>query len=188
LVGVVRNKMKRTYKDGEKEGIIYFTGIEIERTPAFGMKTLFVVGPQPVKEIINNAEEKQVNHIYLGANHSFKVDLTKNNQNEIKSWSNIIHNLVDKNYWITLDYDVRYYQWVLDCNFNEYEKFISQISVKLPNISKLNNNACIKVDDIGFNSTNSGVWVHKVNKLLDKNNFTSWPEYKNDEPINYGNK
>ena len=38
--------MKRDYTDGVKEDITYFTGIEIERTPAFGMKTLFVVGVQ----------------------------------------------------------------------------------------------------------------------------------------------
>ena len=36
--------MKRDYKDGVREDITVFTGIEIERTPAYGMKTLFVVG------------------------------------------------------------------------------------------------------------------------------------------------
>jgi hypothetical protein len=36
--------MKRTYTEGVKESITFFVGIEIERTPAYGMKTLFVVG------------------------------------------------------------------------------------------------------------------------------------------------
>jgi hypothetical protein len=33
--------MKRQYHGGDAESITYFTGIEIEKTPAFGMKTLF---------------------------------------------------------------------------------------------------------------------------------------------------
>ena len=35
--------MKREYDTGEQESITYFTGVEIEQTPAFGMRTLFVV-------------------------------------------------------------------------------------------------------------------------------------------------
>jgi len=38
--------MKRDYTDGVKEDITYFTGVEIEHTPAYGMMTLFVVGVQ----------------------------------------------------------------------------------------------------------------------------------------------
>lgn len=30
--------MKRDYKEGVKENITLFTGVEIERTPAYGMK------------------------------------------------------------------------------------------------------------------------------------------------------
>ena len=33
------------------EDVKFFTGIEVEHTPAFGHKTLFVVGVQPVKDI-----------------------------------------------------------------------------------------------------------------------------------------
>ena len=36
--------MKRDYKDGVATDITFFTGVEIEHTPAYGMKTLFVVG------------------------------------------------------------------------------------------------------------------------------------------------
>ena len=35
--------MKREYSSGTKEGITYFTGFEVEKTPAFDMDTLFAV-------------------------------------------------------------------------------------------------------------------------------------------------
>ena len=36
--------MDRDYNNGKKDGVIYFTGREIEKTPAFDKETLFVVG------------------------------------------------------------------------------------------------------------------------------------------------
>ena len=72
--------MKRVYKDGESSEVKFFTGYEVEKTPAFDMDTLFVVGPQPLDDIIDYAEDKWIHHIYLGANQSFHVDLTQNHQ------------------------------------------------------------------------------------------------------------
>jgi hypothetical protein len=47
----------------------------------------------------------------------------------------------------------------------------------------LNYNTCVKIDDIGFNDTNPGVWVQQVKDLLDSNKFTPWIKYKNDKII-----
>ena len=38
--------MKRDYENGEHDDVVFFTGIEVERTPAYGKKTLFVTGIQ----------------------------------------------------------------------------------------------------------------------------------------------
>ena len=46
--------MERAYKDGESSNVVFFTGFEVEKTPAFGMDTLFVVGPQPLNDIIKH--------------------------------------------------------------------------------------------------------------------------------------
>ena len=43
--------MKRDYTAGVKEDIVFFVGTEVEHTPAFGMRTLFVTGIQPITEI-----------------------------------------------------------------------------------------------------------------------------------------
>ena len=163
--------MERAYKDGESSNVVFFTGFEVEKTPAFGMDTLFVVGPQPLNDIIKHAEHQGSEHIYLGANQSFHVDLVQNHLGEIDLWTEIIEGLLDQNYW-----------------FNEYDKFISQISIKLPNIEELNYNACIKLDDRDFDASNPGVWIHQVHDLMDRRTFTKWSEYEKDAPIEVDKK
>ena len=63
--------MKRDYSSGVRDNVNYFTGFEVEKTPAYDMDTLFVVGCRPLEEVLEKAKEKHVDHIYLGANHSF---------------------------------------------------------------------------------------------------------------------
>ena len=43
--------------------------------------------------------------------------------------------------------------------FTSHFNFIPLISIKIPHVDKLNYNACIKLDDVGFESTNFGVWL-----------------------------
>ena len=49
--------MKRDYKSGTLDNITFFTGVEIEKTPALGMKTLFVVGVQDPYSVMEMAGE-----------------------------------------------------------------------------------------------------------------------------------
>ena len=63
----------------EHENVNFFVGTEVERTPAFGRRTLFVVGWQPLTEIVQLLAENKlhldksnhIEHIFFGANHSF---------------------------------------------------------------------------------------------------------------------
>ncbi len=83
--------MKRDYTDGVKEDVIYFIGKEVEHTPAYGMKTLFVNGVQPVEDIALNLQGCE--HIFFGANHSFNPQSYK----EHKAWEQVIRaSLSDK--------------------------------------------------------------------------------------------
>ena len=59
--------MKREYTTGTAEAITFFTGVEIEKTPAYGMKTLFVVGVQDFRAIHTLATANKCKHIYFGA-------------------------------------------------------------------------------------------------------------------------
>jgi len=174
--------MKRDYTDGVAESITYFTGIEIEHTPAHGMKTLFVVGVQEAQVIINLARDTECTHIYFGANQSFpKLDV--NDGENWSEWENMILPCLDEGFWCTLDFDVSVVEGVLESPLVEQRQFIPQISVKLPYLQQLGYNATIKIDDIGFKATNHGVWCHNLHDLLDRNKFTSWDQYGKDEII-----
>jgi hypothetical protein len=169
--------MNRDYDDGVKDDVVYFTGYEVEHTPVHGEHTLFVVGPQDPAEVIAKAKKEAVEHIYLGANQSFNIDGGTSGQ-----WDELVKGLLKENYMVTLDYDVRYHEYVIEAEYNEHNKFISQISVKLPYIEQLNYNACIKIDDKDFKASNAGVWIHQVRDLQPRDKFTDWSKYENDEP------
>lgn len=166
--------MKREYNTGSSDICVMFTGKEIEHTPAHNMDTLFVVGIEPLDDIIAYAEKMNVNHIYLGANMSFLPD---------DQWDTLVLPLLKKGYWVTLDFDIKWIEWVLESGYTEYNQFIPMISAKLPYIGLLGYNACLKLDDKDFDATNPGVWVHRVHELMNKDCFTNWQQYNNDMPL-----
>lgn len=170
--------MKRDYSSGVSESADLFTGIEVEHTPAHGMLTLFVVGIKPINRLWEICTDRKIKHIYLGANHSYDGE-------DQEAWEKFIRALLELGYWVTLDLDVRLYERSLDtltiaC---EYDRFIPQISVKLPYLTNLNYNATVKIDDRDFRSTNPGVWVHQLHDLQSRNKFTDWSQYGKDEII-----
>ena len=57
--------MKRNYESGVTDAITFFTGIEIEHTPAHGMKTLFVVGEHDPYVIMELARNYKCQHLYF---------------------------------------------------------------------------------------------------------------------------
>jgi hypothetical protein len=172
--------MNRDYADGTAEAIEFFTGLEVEHTPAYEMETLFVTGVHSPEPILAMAKENKVQHIYFGANQSFAPrDIA-----DLKAWEHMVKNLLNAGYWCTLDFDVKYAEDILECGFNEQRKFISMISVKLPYLTQFNYNATIKLDDKDFEATNPGVWTHRLHDLLDSKVFTDWDQYKDDEILN----
>jgi len=99
--------MKRDYSTGVENNITFFTGVEIEKTPAFGMKTLFVVGVHDPYVIMELARNNDCKHIYFGANQSFKT----NGVNDVETWrpwEDMIYVCLDAEdgFWCTLDFDV----------------------------------------------------------------------------------
>lgn len=175
--------MKRDYQTGTKDDVVYFTGREVEKTPAYDLLTLFVVGIQPLKEVIAKAKKERVEHVYLGANQCFQITLPYGTDEETEAWDDLVHGLLSEGFKVTLDYDIKYHEWVLESGYNEESNFISQISVKLPYIDQLNYNACIKIDDKDFKATNPGVWIHQVHDLQGRDKFTDWDAYSKDNPV-----
>jgi len=166
--------MKRAYDTGTQDDVTMFVGTEVEHTPQYGKKTLFVVGMQNFESIMDAAEHNGCKHIYLGANMSWNKD---------ESWDEMVFPLLKEGYWVTLDFPVTDTEWVLESGYTEYNRFIPMISVKIPYIDQLGYNACLKVDDKDFDATNPGVWVHKVHDLKTRETFTDWSKYTTDEII-----
>lgn len=158
-----------------------FTGIEVEHTPAYGLKTLFVVSVQP-QEIIQAAyNAHKCQHIYFGANQSFpKLDT---NSADWTVWENMIFPFLMQAIPCTLDIDVGCAEGLLESGLVEYHSFIPMISVKLPYIQQLGYNATIKLDDKNFAATNPGVWCHSIHELQNRGCFTGWSKYSQDEVI-----
>jgi len=174
--------MKRDYTSGTQEAVTYFVGVEIERTPAYGMRTLFVVGIQKVEEIISLAELHNCRHIYFGANQSSPT-LQTDDADAWRPWERMIDQCLDADLWCTLDFDVSVVQGVLEMPVIGHRRFIPQISVKLPYLQQLGYNATIKLDDIDFEHSNPGVWCHRLRDLTTTESFTDWDQYGKDEII-----
>jgi hypothetical protein len=153
---------------------VFFVGSEIETTPAAGMKTLFVVGVRSISHTIELAREHHCKHVYLGANRSFQKN---------KAWNEIIPALLAEGLRVTLDYPAEAQEYVVDLLLPEivsHPYFIPMISCVIPHVENFNRNLVIKIDDVDFKGTNSGVWCISASELLDRNRFTDWKEYVED--------
>ena len=95
------------------DNVVYFVGSEVEFTPAYSMRTLFVVGIQDADEIIRTAQKHECRHIYLGANQSFEPS---------DDWDILVKNIVKhKDFMVTLDFDVVHCEWVLEGGYDEHD-------------------------------------------------------------------
>lgn len=166
------------------ENTNFFVGTEVEHTPAFDMRTLFVVAVQDPYVVMELARNNNCNHIYFGANQSFKTGGV-NDAETWREWENMIYPCLDSQdgFWCTLDFDVSETEGLLESGLTEKARFIPQISVKLPYLQQLGYNATLKIDDVDFNATNPGVWCHSLHNLLDRSVFTDWSKYTKDETL-----
>jgi len=155
---------------------VAWIGLEVEKTPAYGTKTLFISGIQPIDIIKNLATTHECQHIYLGANMSFDPSVSD-------AWDHMIKSVLELELLTTLDFDVKHVEWVLEGCYAEHDNFIPQISVKIPYIEQLRYNATLKIDDKDFKASNPGVWCHSLHDLLDRKAFTPWNKYTKDEPL-----
>lgn len=169
--------MKRDYTSGENDDVCFFTGIEIEHTPAYGLNTLFVVGIQGYDEILCRLENTK--HIFFGANHSFNP----RSPEDWSRWENMIMYFLEKDYLCSLDIPIQHVEEFHEGGLCEHNNFIPQIRVPIPYIKLWNYNTMLKIDDKDFKATNPGVWSHSLHSLMDRSKFTDWSQYSNDKVL-----
>ena len=174
----------------------YFVGINVEQTPAYGKKTLYVVGLALINKIKDRVAVDNIKYIHLGANRSF-TNLQKNNNDYIipgilhgdkstkgSEWNSLIKTLINDGFTVTLEYLANEHASVLEIissDIWESNKFIPVLTVQIPHLANCNPNLTLKIDDIGFDETNPGVWCHNCKDATDNNKFTRWDEYEIDE-------
>ena len=169
--------MDRDYKTGKSDSVGIFSGFEVEHTPAFGKKTLFLARNDLLfDQIVDLAQEVNAEAIYFGANRSFMHNIVNTPQ--------VIKRLMRKGYWCTIDYQHSVHAEVKE-RFKEIwneEKFIPFCSIIFPH-SEEDEKLYMKVDDVDFKATGPGVWTMSMNHFKQSAGFTSWDEYKQDKPI-----
>jgi len=176
--------MKRDYDTGEANDIVFFTGVEVEKTPAFGMKTLFVTDIQSVGKIEHHYTLQGCEHIFFGANHSFNPGVNfPEDADKWDHWEHMIMAFLDKGILCSLDLPLSHAEALLESGMIERENFIPQIRIPLPYIKQYNYNTMIKLDDRDFKATNPGVWCHSLHDLMDREKFTDWSKYGLDKVL-----
>jgi hypothetical protein len=165
----------------------FFVGTEVEHTPAYGKRTLFVVGVQSVDDIqgwiddFGNFEQESdhIQHIFFGANHSFDPQ----NNLEWQRWESMIQHFLKLGYLCSLDIPMSAVEQFNDTGLCEYNNFVPQIRVSIPYIRLWNYNTMLKIDDNDFDATNPGVWTHSLHSLMDRKTFTPWSAYTKDQTL-----
>jgi hypothetical protein len=163
------------------EAVSFFYGVEVEKTPAYGKNTLFVVGVQSGDDIAYHLQNYTVGieHIFFGANHSFDP---KNNL-DWQRWEGMVGAFLSRGYLCSLDIPITAVADFNDTGLCEYRNFIPQIRVSIPYTKLWNYNTMLKIDDADFDATNPGVWTHSLHSLMSRDTFTSWDEYSKDQPV-----
>lgn len=163
----------------KRQEVIYFVGTEIEDTCLRGERTLFVVGIRPVEEIIEIAKQHNVKCLYFGTSQSFNPTSLE----DYTPWEKMMQSLLEQDFWVSLDFGIEHVQIVTNSTVNKFKKFVPMISAKIPNYEKLNQNATLKIDDVTWGHSNSGVWCRNLKDLTQVMHYTDWSEYVGDTII-----
>jgi hypothetical protein len=167
-------------REGHQD-VKFFTGVEVEKTPAYGKNTLFVVGVQSVDDIAYHLQNYTagIEHIFFGANHSFDP----RNNLDWQRWEGMVGAFLSKGYLCSLDIPITAVADFNDTGLCEYRNFIPQIRVSVPYTKLWNYNTMLKIDDVDFDATNPGVWTHSLHSLMSRDTFTSWDQYSKDQTV-----
>ena len=150
--------MKREYQQGTIDNATFFIGKEIEHTKFYGMDTLFVVGIHQLSKICKLANENNIGHIYLGANHSI-FDVLQ------------AEDLLDAGYYVTIDSEedvavpMHHENYQLIVRFLMDERFITD-----------NTHLKFYSDDLN----RKGIYVIPSTILEEKEHYTDNSEYGDD--------
>lgn len=164
--------------------INFFVGTAQERTPAQGLKTLFVVGAPPAHEIVGNALEHRVAHVFIGANHPRNEAIERFDPNAL-DWPRVIDELLARNLRVTLEFLPEQYAWVRRSLRSLFDRpgFFAQMTVPLPEEVTDGVRLAIKVDNLAAPTAERGAWVWPLSMLRADHRFTPFASSPTDEIV-----
>lgn len=166
------------------EAVRCFVGKEVEASPAKGKVTMFIVGrhrPRTLAAYFQFASTLcgtmgPITHVYFGANWSFDAE-------RMKIWENGIRYFLKEGLWCTLDIRPAHVPLISKTGLCRHARFIPMVSVRVADVRGLGNNATLKIDDVGFDATNPGVWCSPLRLAMRPEGFTDWSAYSVDKVI-----
>ncbi len=169
----------RPYKDGTHNDVVYYVGVNVEKTLAYGHQTLFLNEVRPGKMVIDIAHDRGCTHIYIGAGGSFRPV----GADGWDVYSVLVAELTEAGFLVTMEHNLTQSEWFLESGFSENNMVIPVLSIEIPYIMQYGHNSCLKITDKSFDATNPGVWVHSYNDVTKPEAFTHWSRYKDDLPV-----
>lgn len=161
----------------KNDEVVYAVGPEIEHTPVFSSKTLFVNGIRSVSQMLEFAEKDHCKHICLGAFDSFQKN---------KKWNEIISQLLNAELHVSLHYPADADDFLLEALTADvwgHPYFIPVIVISMSGVADRSKNLMLKVGDGYQPESNPGVWTIPMREVLDSNRFTPWGDFNNIMPI-----
>lgn len=161
----------------EYDNVIFYVGPEVEQTPAFSLKTLFVQGVRSAAKILEYAEKHNCKHVKIGANNSFQRN---------KLLAGVVTEILQAGVKVSLVYPVDAHEFVLE-TYNDdilgHPNFIPVVTCQIRRLESISKNMSVKIDDAEFGGSNAGVWTFVTHNLLDPNRKTDWNDYSHEEVL-----
>lgn len=157
----------------------YVLGNELEKTAAYGKKTIVVSNVSDLDKLDQLRTESKATALYFYMTQA--LNKSKNPEKTFKEYKKAVKHFLDKKVLCTLDIPVEFADKISDLSKSDY--FIANIVIKLPNIKSLNSKAAIKLQGDNFGDSNGGVWVTNLKNIMVKSNFTPWSKYNKDHGV-----
>jgi hypothetical protein len=158
----------------------YVMGDEVENTPAYGKKSLFITSVADYDLIEQMAKDHNIKQLYF--EFIWAIDNHPNAiPKVIKDFRKALKYFLDKGYLCGLDTPAEYAEKFAD--LHKYKNLINNIAIDIPKLDKYNDNTVVKLRDAKFGGDNGGVYVTPLNKIMTDKNFTSWGDFGPDVEI-----
>ena len=157
----------------------YIIGPEVERTAAYGKKTLIVNQFKDINTIQAIAEQFKCRHIYLEV--TYALNHSRNQAQVLKRYRQLAQHFLKQDYTVTVDIPNELASRYAD--LTKDKRFVMNVAIQIPDMHKLGDRVSMKfVGGADWNKS-GGVYVADFDTIRTKKNFTPWSKYNKDVKV-----